>query len=144
MEINPSTNAGQDSSKSPKQLASLKVKRIVSKRVAPKRMTSIDLACRLVVAPTLLIAPFAAIDRAAAACDPPSPVNGAEVTCKGTTGSPNTPVGYGLPTVSPNTITVVSGASVTGADRVCSSLTEQRSTISAPSRRRAHGSQLQS
>ena len=89
MEINPSTNA----STSPKPVAPLKAKRAV-----PERMTPIDLACRLVVAPALLIAPFVAIDRAAAACDPPSPVNNATVTCTGTTGSPNTPVGFGTQT----------------------------------------------
>jgi hypothetical protein len=81
-----------------------------------KHVIRIDLACRLVVAPALLIAPFVAIERAAAACDPPSPVNGADVTCKGATGSPNTPVGYGTDTDTGNTINVQSGASVTGKE----------------------------
>ena len=106
MEINPSTNT------SPKPVAPLK-----AKRLAPKRMAPIDLACRLVIAPALLIAPFVAIDHAAAACDPPSPVNNTTVTCTGTTGSPNTPVGYGIGTDTGNTINVLSGASVTGSDR---------------------------
>jgi autotransporter-like protein len=70
-----------------------------------------------VLAPALLLTPFVAIDRAAAQCAPATPVNGADVTCKGATGSPNTPVGYGDGNVSPNSITVQSGASVTGSDR---------------------------
>jgi hypothetical protein len=75
---------------------------------------AIDLAGRLVVAPALLIAPFAAIDRAAAACDPSSPVNNATVTCTGTTTNQNGTNGYGSLTDAGNTINVVSAASVTG------------------------------
>src|SRR5262249_38897553 len=77
---------------------------------------AIDLAGRLVVAPALLIAPFVAIDRAAAACDPPSPVSGQTVTCTDTTGSPNVPVGFGTRDDTGNTYNVQPGASVTGKD----------------------------
>jgi Autotransporter beta-domain len=68
-----------------------------------------------VLAPALLIAPFVAIDRAAAACDPPTPPADVDVvTCKGPTGSPGAPVGYGNGNLFANSITVLSGASVTG------------------------------
>src|SRR5712691_7456048 len=66
-----------------------------------RRMASIDLACRLVVAPALLIAPFVAIDRAAAACDK---VN-TTVTCTGKTTNPNGD-GYGTANDTGNTINV--------------------------------------
>jgi uncharacterized protein with beta-barrel porin domain len=68
-----------------------------------------------VIAPALLIAPFVAIDRAAAACDPPSPVNNATVTCTGKTTNQNGTFGYGGTAVTGNTINVQSGASVTGS-----------------------------
>jgi hypothetical protein len=100
-----------------------------------KHVIRINLACRLVVAPALLIAPFVGIERAAAACDPPSPVNGADVTCKGTTGSPSTPVGYGTDTDTGNTINVLSGASVTGSVnglRFNDGTVNNSGTISAP------------
>jgi hypothetical protein len=68
-----------------------------------------------VVAPALLIAPFVAIDRAAAACDPTSPVNNATVTCTGTTTNQNgNGNGYGAGNDTGNTINVQPGASVTG------------------------------
>src|SRR5215467_5643676 len=73
-----------------------------------------DLAGRLMIAPALLIAPFVAIDRAAAACDPPSPVNNATVTCSGITTNQNGNNGYGAGNDTGNTINVQSGASVTG------------------------------
>src|SRR5438876_5294975 len=41
------------------------------------------------VALALLIAPFAAVERAQAACDPKSPVNNATVICTGTTNNQN-------------------------------------------------------
>jgi hypothetical protein len=80
-----------------------------------RRNRAIDLAGRLVVAPALLIAPFVAIDRAAAACDPTSPVNNATVTCTGTTTNQNgNGNGYGAGNDTGNTINVQPGASVTG------------------------------
>src|SRR3954454_19219376 len=77
---------------------------------------ALELAGRLVVAPALLIAPFVAIDRAAAACNPPSPINNppVTVTCTGTTTNQNGTNGYGTNTDTGNTINVQSGASVTG------------------------------
>ena len=108
MEISPKKNASTNAS--PKQVASLK-----AKRLAPKRLAPIDVACRLVVAPALLIAPFVAIDRAAAACDPPSPASDKIVTCTGTTVNQNGTNGYGTSTDTGNTINVQSGASVTGS-----------------------------
>jgi hypothetical protein len=68
-----------------------------------------------VLAPALLIAPFAAIDRAAAECNPPSPVSGQTVTCTGPTTNQNGNTGYGTDTDTGNTITVQSNASVTGS-----------------------------
>jgi hypothetical protein len=80
-----------------------------------KHVIRIDLAGRLVVAPALLIAPFVAIDRAAAQCDPLSPIINTTVTCRGTTTNQNGPNnGYGTDTDTGNTIKVLSGASVTG------------------------------
>src|SRR5206468_6986939 len=80
------------------------------------RAVPIDLACRLVVAPALLIAPLVAIDRAAAACDPPSPINNppVTVTCTGKNTNLNGINGYGSISDAGNTINVLSGASVTG------------------------------
>src|SRR5262245_28642662 len=78
------------------------------------RAVPTDLAHWLMVAPALLIAPFVAIDRAAAACDPSSPVNRQTVTCTQTTTNPNGS-GYGTATDTGNTIIVQPGASVTGS-----------------------------
>src|SRR5882724_6235895 len=71
---------------------------------------------RPAVALALLIAPFAAAERAQAACAPTSPVNNATVTCTGTTNNQNNPFGYGTVADTGNTINVQSGASVTGTD----------------------------
>src|SRR5947208_1501528 len=69
---------------------------------------------RPAVALALLIAPFAAVERAQAACDPTSPRDNATVTCTGTT--KNDPFGYGSRDDTGNTINVQSGASVTGTN----------------------------
>ena len=88
----------------------------VSTTTAPTTRTNraIHLAGRLVIAPVLLIAPLVTSDRAAADCTPVSPVNNTTVTCTGTTGSKDVPVGFGTDTDKGNTINVQTGASVTG------------------------------
>ena len=64
----------------------------------------------------LLIAPFAVVDRANAACVPASPVNNVTVTCTGATANQNGSDGYGTNTDIGNTYNILSGASVTGAN----------------------------
>ncbi|HEV7408204.1 MAG TPA: autotransporter domain-containing protein [Bradyrhizobium sp.] len=64
----------------------------------------------------LLIAPFAVVDRANAACAPASPVNNVTVTCTGATANQNGSDGYGTNTDIGNTYNIPSGASVTGAN----------------------------
>ena len=86
----------------------------MTKKPTTRTNRATDLAGRLVIAPALLIAPFVAIERAAAACDPASPVDNATVTCTGTTSNQNGTNGYGTATDTGNTINVQSGASVTG------------------------------
>lgn len=56
------------------------------------------------------------IERAEAACTPPSPVNGTVVTCTGTTDNANGTIGYGSTTDTGNTINLVSGSKVTGTN----------------------------
>jgi uncharacterized protein with beta-barrel porin domain len=74
-----------------------------------------DLAGRHVVALGLAIVSLAASERATAECAPQSPVNDRAVTCTGATLNQNGQgVGYGTNTDTGNTITVQSGASVTG------------------------------
>jgi uncharacterized protein with beta-barrel porin domain len=63
-----------------------------------------------VLAPALLMAPFIAIDRAAAGCDLATPVNGADVTCTGTTATV-TNSGIVIP---PGSVIVGTTATVTG------------------------------
>ena len=63
----------------------------------------------------LLVAPWATIGQAEAACSPNSPVNNATVTCTGITNGQNGTAGYGTNTDTGNTITVQAGASVAGA-----------------------------
>lgn len=65
---------------------------------------------------TLALAPLIVGSRAEAACTPPSPVNGAVVTCTGTTDNANGTIGYGSTTDTGNTINVVAGARVSGTD----------------------------
>jgi hypothetical protein len=62
----------------------------------------------------LLMAPFAIVDRANAACAPASPVNNTTVTCSGATADENGTDGYGTSTDTGNTYNILSGASVTG------------------------------
>src|SRR5262245_51843152 len=77
-----------------------------------------DHADRHVIALGLAIVSLTASERAAAECTPKSPVNDQTVTCTGTTVNQNTnrtaKDGYGSETDTGNTITVQSGASVTG------------------------------
>ena len=65
-------------------------------------------------APLLLLAPWSVIERAEAACTPPSPVNNATVTCSGTTTNSNGTIGYGSATDTGNTINLVSGSTMFG------------------------------
>ena len=60
----------------------------------------------------LLIASFAVVDGANAACAPASPVNNVTVTCTGATTDANGTTGYGTNTG--NTYNILSGATVTG------------------------------
>jgi hypothetical protein len=65
----------------------------------------------------LLIASFAAADRAQAVCTPTTtPLTNTPVSCTGTTTNQNGTNGFGTLNDSGNTITVVPGASVTGDD----------------------------
>lgn len=64
----------------------------------------------------LLIVPFVAVDRAAAACAPTSPVSDTTVTCTGATANQNGTEGYGTNLDRGNTYNILSGASVTGTD----------------------------
>ena len=64
----------------------------------------------------LLIAPFAVVDGANAACAPTSQVNNITVTCTGPTANQNGTEGYCTNTDIGNTDNILSGASVTGAD----------------------------
>lgn len=68
----------------------------------------------------VVIAPFAAIRQAEAACTPTtssaSPLINTPVTCTGATANQNGTSGYGVPEDKGNTINVQSGASVTGTD----------------------------
>ena len=84
---------------------------------------------RHAIALALLIAPFAAVDRAEAACDPATlsnnPLTNTTVTCTGTTTNQNGTSGYGVPEDKGNTINVQSGASVIGADIGIPSRTDQ-------------------
>jgi hypothetical protein len=67
----------------------------------------------------LLTAPFVAIERAGASCDPPTsanaPVSNTTVTCTGTVTNQNDPKGYGTETETRITINVRPGASVSGS-----------------------------
>jgi len=63
----------------------------------------------------LLLASFAMSGRAQADCTPASPVSNATVDCTGATLNANGTNGYGTATDSGNTITVESGATVTGS-----------------------------
>jgi hypothetical protein len=63
----------------------------------------------------LLLASFAMSGRAQADCTPASPVSNATVDCTGATLDANGTNGYGTATDSGNTITVESGATVTGS-----------------------------
>ena len=69
--------------------------------------------CRLTAALMLSVS-FAAGDYAHAACTPASPVNNAIIDCTGTTTNSNGNAGYGGSSDTGNTITVESGATVTG------------------------------
>ncbi|WIW48771.1 autotransporter domain-containing protein [Bradyrhizobium sp. 62B] len=80
----------------------------------PRLVQRHDLLRRRLVRLLPLIAIAASTDRAAAACDPVSPVDHAIVTCTGVTNNQNGTVGYGSATDTGNTINIVSGASVTG------------------------------
>jgi uncharacterized protein with beta-barrel porin domain len=70
---------------------------------------------RIIWTVTLLVAHLAAIGQAEAACSPNAPVNNAIVTCTGATSGQNGTAGYGTNADAGNTITVQTGASVTGA-----------------------------
>jgi hypothetical protein len=65
-------------------------------------------------ASALLLAPWIMTESAEAACTPPSPVNGAVVTCTGTINNANGTIGYGSATDTGNTINLVSGSIVNG------------------------------
>jgi uncharacterized protein with beta-barrel porin domain len=64
----------------------------------------------------LVIAPFATIERAEAACDQTSPINNATVNCTGMTNNANGTIGFGTLTDNGNTINVVAFATVSGTD----------------------------
>jgi uncharacterized protein with beta-barrel porin domain len=64
----------------------------------------------------LLIAPFAVVDGANAACAPTSPVNDRTVTCSGATTNQNGTDGYGTNSDTGNTYNILSGASITGTN----------------------------
>ena len=66
-------------------------------------------------APALMLAPWIMTESAQAACTPASPVNGAVVTCTGTTNNVNGTIGYGSATDTGNTINLVSGSNLNGA-----------------------------
>ena len=87
-----------------------------------KRVGSRNFLGRVAGTVTLLAAPLGVIDRAGAACDPPTsvatPANNTTVTCAGTTTDQNadnvtTFAGYGTGTETGITVNVQSGASVT-------------------------------
>ena len=89
-----------------------------------KRVGSKNFLGRVAGAVTLLTAPFGVIDRAAAACDPPTsaatPANNTTVTCSGTTTDQNadnvtTFAGYGTGNETAIVVNVESGASVTSS-----------------------------
>jgi hypothetical protein len=61
-----------------------------------------------------LIALFASIDRAEAACTPAAPVDNTIVECTGATTNQNGANGYGSSRDKGNTYNIVSGASLTG------------------------------
>src|SRR5580698_9919739 len=65
---------------------------------------------------TLVVAPFAGVDRAMAACDQTSPINNATVNCTGTTNNANGTTGFGTPGDNGNTINVVAFATVSGTE----------------------------
>ena len=62
----------------------------------------------------LLIAPFAVVDQAKAACAPTSPVDNTTVTCSGATVDQNGTDGYGSSSDKGNTYNILSGASLAG------------------------------
>ena len=62
-----------------------------------------------------LIAPFAVVDGANAACAPTSPVNNTTVNCTGATANQSGLVGYGTGTDTGNTYNIPASASVTGS-----------------------------
>ncbi len=64
----------------------------------------------------LMIAPFAMMTRAEAACAPASPVNDSIVTCTGATADQDGTFGYGNLSDTGNTYNIVAGASVTGSN----------------------------
>ena len=64
----------------------------------------------------LLMAPFAVVDGANAACAPTSPVDNTTVTCTGATANQNGTDGYGTINDIGNTYNILSGASITGAN----------------------------
>jgi outer membrane autotransporter protein len=69
---------------------------------------------RVAAALSLLVFPSVLMERAQAACSPSSPVNNAIVDCIGTTINSSGNAGYGNSSDTGNTITVESGATVTG------------------------------
>jgi uncharacterized protein with beta-barrel porin domain len=85
-----------------------------TERARASKPSRADLAGRHVVALGLAIVSITASERAAADCTPQSPVNDAKVTCTDVTRNQNGQDGYGTGTDTGNTITVQSGASVTG------------------------------
>jgi uncharacterized protein with beta-barrel porin domain len=66
--------------------------------------------------PALLLMPLALAEHAQAACTPEPPANNSLATCTGTTTNQTGTDGYGTVALSSNSISVVSGASVTGTD----------------------------
>jgi uncharacterized protein with beta-barrel porin domain len=65
---------------------------------------------------TLVVAPFACIDRAMAACTPPSGQDNVTVTCASNTTNQDGSAGYGLGTENGVTVNVNSGVTVSGMD----------------------------
>jgi uncharacterized protein with beta-barrel porin domain len=76
------------------------------------------LRLRYAIALAMSTAPFIALDRADAACDPvtssANPIVNTTVTCTGTTPDQNGNTGYGVKQDKGNTYNILSGASVTG------------------------------
>ncbi len=85
----------------------------------------------------LVIAPFAIMARAEAACAPTSPVNDTIVTCTGATVDQNGFTGYGSISDTGNTYNIVTGASITGAG---SGLIFSRGTVNNSGTISANGS----